>query len=135
MLCSCRAASCRSHRPQADRAEDRIAPEKEGEYLLPGPDVPEIRFADGTVGEAYEQTFSMSNDNDPSDKFYFVMRDPEYSPLPPGLGLAKEGVISGVPTQQGEYTFELCGVGRDEECTIIDGKMNLPALKGRVSCE
>jgi len=92
---------------------------------LPGPDVPEIRFADGTVGEAYKQEFSMSNDADPSDKFYFVMRDPEYSPLPPGLGLAKEGVISGVPTQQGEYTFELCGVGRDEECTIIDGKIKI----------
>jgi len=62
--------------------------------------IDETSLADGTVGEAYNHTFTASG----GTKNY-TFSAAEGSSLPQGLSLTSEGVLSGIPTESGSFSF------------------------------
>src|SRR5947208_2108140 len=68
-----------------------------------------IRFTDesyftpaGTVGAPYSFTFTGAGGCGPALPYQFTIIG---GSLPPGLGLALSGLVSGTPTQAGSYSF------------------------------
>ncbi|MCK6544717.1 putative Ig domain-containing protein [Myxococcota bacterium] len=59
-------------------------------------------IAPGALGSAYEQRVVAAGGEPP-----YVWTVADDAALPPGLDLARDGIIFGLPTRLGEYTFEL----------------------------
>ncbi|KQU78747.1 hypothetical protein ASD12_16220 [Mesorhizobium sp. Root102] len=66
----------------------------------------------GAVGIAYTQQFSTSGGTSP---YTYSL---ETGSLPPGLTLSSSGLLSGTPTTQGSYTFE---IKTQDSTTIVTG--------------
>lgn len=62
-------------------------------------------LAVGMVGVGYSQTLTASNATPPY--IFFLTVEAQPNALPPGLSLATNGVLSGTPTVEGSFTFDV----------------------------
>ena len=78
-----------------------------------------VKLDDGTVNKPYEDGVEVTNNENrnTSEDFYYQDLNPEHG-LPPGLELAEDGTISGVPTKAGTYIAGICG--RNYEYDVKD---------------
>ena len=86
---------------------------------------------DGTVGTAYSTTLTASGGNPP---YTFSVVDE----LPPGLNLSGEGVISGNPTQSGNYNFTIKVTDSSnnettKEFTLVIKNASMPSNSGAIT--
>jgi hypothetical protein len=68
---------------------------------------PEV-LRDGTVDRFYKETLTSIGGTAPYHYSVCLDLSPSNGHLPPGLDLTDEGVISGIPSAEGEYSFGIC---------------------------
>lgn len=70
------------------------------------PTIAPFSYPSGVIGGSYSSSLLSSNLSGGTPTFSYTLA-PGSSPLPPGLTLGSNGTISGVPTQNGSFSFSL----------------------------